>query len=303
LSVPIDLRFSNVGPPTPEPKRSIYSDLVNLPDPVYLGLTVRIFNYDAVILYMQVDGYATGWTFTTNNLGSLASGANLYQNLDNFGYRAKPAAALSQTITVRLRAYTDAGYTNLKWTFERVIDIVFIKSDDGSWTQDFLNNFDDGTVQGWAVANETGNDSGYPKVWVVSEYCLSTPNSLRMDQLRTSSAGNVRGRYYKSFTTPDRPNVYGIFDIRLWPQRTNAACYSVAVEYRKGSDILVHLGKELGNYTSGHKLPTQKWMRIVAPLPQNQTIEIQIAFESVYYATVNGYGCCHLDDFKIISKA
>jgi len=292
----IGLKVGEIDPP------SVIMDVVNLPDPIYLAFTITAYNYDDVALYFQITGSGTGWTFSTVNLGSIASGGNFVQNLDNFCNRARPGSETSEQIQLILKAYTDAGYTNLKWTYTKTLDVLFIKSDDGSWVQDFLNNFDDGTVQGWAVANETGNDSGYPKVWVVSEYALSSPNSLRMDQLRTSAAGNARGRYYKSFTTPNRTYVYGIFDIRLWPQRTNAACYSVALEYRKNSDILLHLGKELGNYTSGHKLPTQKWMRIIAPLPPNVTIEVQIAFECVYYATLGGYGCCYIDDFRIISK-
>jgi len=307
MSVKVDLRFSDVDPPALEPKRSIYTDLMNLPDPVLLGLTVRIFNYDNVGLYMQVDGYGTGWTFTTNNIGLLGSGADMYSNLDNFGSRAKPGSEVSEQITVRLRAYTDAGYLNLKWTFERIIDMIFIKSDDGSWTGDFYDNFDDGTVMGWAVANEQNNTAGYPQIQVRTDYVLSAPYSIRM------------------------------------VQRWNAAhtIYQQGLYLRKGSDLLIKIGKgsiETGGACSVFGqvdlIPVNKWIRAVMPLPRNTLVEVQIADElSSAYAggcwTVRGrlyksfttpdrnrvyaimdlragrsgsVGYCWMDDFKIISK-
>lgn len=310
MSVPIDLRFSHVDPPAPEPKRSIYFDLVNLPDPVYLGLTVRIFNYDDVALYMRVDAYKSGWTFTTNNLGSLGSGANQYYNLDNFGNRAKPATELEETITVRLRAYTDSGYTNLKWTFERVIDIVFIKSDDGSWTTDFLNNFDDGTVQGWAVINEENNDAGYPTLTVVTDYVLSTPYSVRMRQYisKYQSPYNwcLRARLYKSFVTPDRPNIFAIIDLRHSSSyQLNARPWVKNFRAQRDDTLLVWIGRPY-NTDADNTFPLNKWMRLVVPLPRNTTIDMRILVEA--YANVYGSGSwarvdTWMDDFRIISKA
>ncbi|MCL6579207.1 MAG: hypothetical protein K6T73_07455, partial [Candidatus Bathyarchaeota archaeon] len=86
----IELRLSDVDPPAPEPKRTIYRDIANLPDPVKLGLTIRYFNHDDVGLYFQITGSGTGYTFGTVNLGLLASGKNAYINLDEFASRAKP---------------------------------------------------------------------------------------------------------------------------------------------------------------------------------------------------------------------
>lgn len=278
--------------------RSIYADLVNLPDPVYLGLTVRIFNYDDVGLYMRVDGYAAGWTFTSNDLGLLASGGNMYRNLDNFGNRAKPASAVSETVTVRLRAYTDSGYTNLKWTFERVVDIVFIKSDDGSWTQDFLNNFDDGTVQGWAVANISGSETGYPTIGVYTDYVLSAPYSLGWV---TASILNVQGssRLYKSFTTPNRNIVYAIFDVR-YLNLTYAGLKNLQWTRDYPGTLLVFIGRPFDTVYAAY-VPSGKWMRVVVLLPKNTAVQINIVGQHYQpdYATRSRI---YVDDFKIISK-
>jgi len=296
MSVPIDIRFSNVSPPAPEPKRSIYSDLVNLPNPVYLNLTVRIFNLDDVTLYMRVDGYDAAWTFTSNNLGSLASGADMYRNLDHFGSRAKPGAATSEQVTVRLRAYTDAGYTILKWTFERVIDIVFIKSDDGSWTQDFLDNFDDGTVQGWTAVNETGNTGAYPTLAASTTYALSLPYALRMRQGQSTT--EKRARMYKSFTTPNRANVFAILDVRA----DDIGYAGPKIKYLivgKNGDILVYYGRPYD--TSGvDYVPEGVWLRYIVPLPKNTTLEVRVITD--WEDNIGQLMDTWMDDFRIISK-
>jgi len=294
----------HVGADEPPVKpHSIYSDLVNLPDPLKLGLTVRIFNYDAVTLYMRVDGYATGWTFTTNDLGAVASGGNIYRNLDEFGTRAKPAAETTETITVRLRAYTDAGYTDLKWTYERVITVVMIKSDDGSWTQDVINNFDDGTVQGWA-ATYGGVDAGlWNQLVVATDYVLSPPYSLRGGLRHTTHACEAWQRLYKSFATPNRNKVYAIVDMRHWPY-AGLAEYSKNVSLRNGTaDVtLVFLGRPSDTVLE-HYIPVNRWIRAIAPLPKNTTLEVQILrYVYIYAWGLDSWTYVNVDDFRIISK-
>jgi hypothetical protein len=271
---------------------------VNLPDPVKLGLTVRIFNYDAVTLYMRVDGYASGWTFTTNDLGAWATGTNASRNLDQFGSRARPSSETTETITVRLRAYTDAGYTILKWTYERTIELVFIKSDDGTWTQDVLNNFDDGTVQGWACANEEGNAGGLPDIIVATDYVLSTPYSLRMRQQPAyTTTYPVRGRLYKSFATPNHAKVFAIIDFRQDGGAANWQKYNII---STDGTTIIYLGRAhdavAANYT-----PRARWIRTVIPLPPNTTVEIRIV-QHFYNASMTNYHYLWMDDFRIISK-
>lgn len=227
-----------VGVDEPPIKRhSIYTDLASLPDPVELGLTARIFNYDSVTLYMKMDGSGPGWTFTENNLGSLASGANMYENIDDLGSKAKPASETVESITVRLRAYTDAGYANLKWTYERSIVMVFLKTDDGSWTTSISNNFDDGTVQGW-LATEVCE--------VASDYVLSVPYSCRGDYSAT------------------KPSLY-IGSAKLH-----------ALEIQKDTEVILKFGKEYRAKDSTIYVPMNKWMRFVVPLSPSETFELEL---------------------------
>ena len=298
----IELRLSDVEPPDPDPPRTIYRDVVNLPDPVLLGITIRYYNHDDVGLYFKIDAAGTGYTFTPVELGLLGSGANAYRNLDEFGSRARPGAGdfsageFQESIVLTLRAYTDAGYTNLKWTYQRTVTINWIKSDDAAFTVDELDNFDDGTVQGWAAALEYGVGNP-PSLAVAVDYVLSVPYSLKMTTDGGGVAGEKRNRIYKSFTTANKPKVYAILDLRATPYA--GANYLKYLVIRRDSTILIFLGRP-GDAAAVEYMPRDKWMRIVTPLPTNTTLEIQAALH--FYAGGVRISYLWLDDFKIISK-
>jgi hypothetical protein len=303
----IELRLSNVDPPTPEPKRTIYRDIVNLPDPVKLGLTIRYFNHDDVDLYFQITGSATGYTFGTVNLGLLASGTDAHQNLDEFASRAKPSASdlpngeKEENITLILKAYTDSGYANLKWTFERVVTVHWINSADPAFTVDFLDNFDDGTVQGWAVAAEVNRDGNpstpAPTQSVVTDYVLSTPYSLRMTCPAGSGSADWMASFYKSFVTPNKDKVFAVIDLRV---AKSDADYINFVRVMRDTTLLVHIGTP--NIVLADYVPVNKWMRTVVPLPKNTTLTLKITVARRRATTPHTEGYMWLDDFKIVSK-
>jgi len=295
----IELRLSDVEPPDPDIPKTIYRDRFNLPDPMLLGLTARYYNWDDIQLYFRVTGSGPGYTFGTVNLGALVSGANAYINLDQFASRPKPSGEVEEEITLILRAYTDAGYTTLRWTYERVVHVKIIDSNDPSYTVDVLNNFDDGTVQGWAAANEQGNMAGKPTVVVVDDYVLSAPYSLRMEaQAATTGIGEVRSRLYKSFTTPDKNNVFAIIEYRQG-QETATTYYKYNAVQRNGT-TLVFLGRPYAA-TAESFVPKNKWMRIVVSLPRNTTLEIRIILDH-YSPGSTALVRLVIDDFRIISK-
>lgn len=292
MSVPIELRVADEAV-----KKTIYADIVNLPDPVKLSLTVRIFNSDDVGLYMKIDGYNGAWTFSTVNYGLLASGADAYKWLDQFGSRARPASETEETVIIRLRAYTDAGYTTLKWTYLASVTLKFIKSNDGSWTLDFNNNFDDGTVQGWAATGEAGQAGGYPTLAVATDYKLSNPYSLKMVQKCGSSDG-MRARISKSFATPNRTNVFAIADIRLSEDNPSYVYHKYLQAKEEPTEkILVGLPYE---GSVNQNLPRNRWIRLVFPLTKNTTVDVRFVHQLRAWALYYSY--LWMDDFKIISK-
>lgn len=162
--------------------RTIYTDIVDLPDPVLLGVTIHYYNHSDGTLYMKIFGSGTGWNSNSVELGALTTGTNNYYNLDNFLSRTKPASATTETITLTLKGYSDAGYTTEVYSFSRTVTVIFIKSDDGSWTTDYDNNFDDGTVQDWAQYLGWAADFG-----VKTDYVLSAPYSLGFASTHTGT--------------------------------------------------------------------------------------------------------------------
>jgi hypothetical protein len=294
----IELRLTDVDPPTSEPARTIYHDIASLPDPVIQGITIRFFNYDDVSLYFKIAGSGTGYTFTPANLGLLASGANAYKNLDQFASRARPTSAqlpsgeMMESIVLTLTAYTDAGYTNLKWTFNRTVTVIWLNSGDAAFTLDELDNFDDGTVQGWAADYN---------VAVVTDYVLSVPYSLRTDrQGGGANPYSITLNAYKQFTTPNKNEVYAIFDIRNSGNASTDFLKSISIV--KDSTVLSYLGNA---YDTAHVdyVPQNKWIRIIVPLPKSTTFTLHIWANWLcddHY--VMDFTKCWLDDFKIISK-
>jgi hypothetical protein len=294
----IELRLTDVNPPDPDPPRTIYRDIVNLPNPTLLGITIRYFNHDDETLYFQITGSGSGYTFNTVNLGSLASGSSAYYNLHDFASRARPSPSqlpngeVEETIKLILKAYRDSGYTDLKWTYEREVTVHWLNSNDPSFTLDYLNNFDDGTVQGWAVANEALNASGYPKLSVVTDYVLTEPYSICMQQ-KASSPGTLRARLYKSFTTPNRDIIFAIMGVRI---NATASNWNKSIQIKHGDILDVYLAG-----SSTNPVPANVWMKIIAMLPKNTTVEVRVVHE-IAIADTSKYPLCWLDDFMIMSK-
>lgn len=305
----IELRLSDKDPPALDEHKTIYRDVLNLPDPVKLGLTIRYFNNSALTLYFRIEGTGTGYTFTPVNMGSLASGLNAYYNLDQFGSRAKPAAGaftqgeLEEKVTLTLKAYTDAGYSVLYDTFSRDVTLNWIKSDDPAFTEDFLNNFDDGTVQGWVAMSEVGNDGGYPTLAAAADFFLSAPDSLKMTSRRDPSTGELRSRLYKSFATPNKTKVYAIVDVRWNRYSTNTNPKNLTEQI--DSAVLLFIGRPYNGVNADY-YPMAKWMRFVVPLPANTTVEIRIVPDCYinYTVGIDPFQDSYfwIDDFKIISK-
>jgi hypothetical protein len=266
-----------------------------------LGMTVRYYNHSDTAMYMQISSISgLSWTGSTVNLGSLGPGLNAYKNLDNFASRTKPTSAVTEILTVTLRGYSDSGYTNLVYVHSRDVTIVFIKSDDGSWTTDFSDNFNDGTVDGWTAAlDEYYVNYSSASCAVATDYVLSNPDSLKLTVHNQGIAfipsGTCVGEIYKAFTTSSRATVYAILNIR------NAIDAGVG-----GTLDYVRITVNAWNGVPLIYLDTpvlDRWMRIVVPLAISTSVTIRMVTKQYGHnstQSVNSY--LWLDDFKIISK-
>ena len=277
--------------------KTVYTDLVGLPDPVLLGLTIHYYNHSDQTLYMKI--FISGpspWSPNAVQLGSLGSGSSAYVNLDNFTSRTKPSQETTEELTLTLRGYNDSGYSELKYEFSRSLTVVFIKSDDGSWTTNINNNFDDGTVQGWTWFNNTGG--GTPTFSVATDYVLSPPYSLKW--LSVDSYWGGSWGFRKLITTPNKDNIFAVINVRLGSAVGDIMFGRLRII--QDSSILIHLGinENVAGITQDY-VPEGKWLRIVVPLPKNSTFNLDIAIECYVTYGTHRY-VAWLDDFKIISK-
>lgn len=296
--------------------KTIYADVVDMPDPMILGVTIHAYNHSDSTLYMQISGSGpSGWNTNSVNLNTMSSGAGAYFNLDNFLSRTRPASAITESVTLTLRGYSDSGYTTLIYTFQRTVTVVFIKSNDGSWTTDFSDNFDDGTVDGWAANYSNFNLHGCSaSASIATDYVLSSPYSCKgtiTGEVWYGNYGVCGGELYKSFTTGIHTTTYAIINVRLGEDSTGAISPIYAglmLSILQDSTVLTYLGIGLLEAYETDKFPRNRWVRIVVPLPSNTTFILRIRTAvalncSGFYGDgpwINNY--IWIDDFKIISQ-
>lgn len=281
-------------------RNTIYLDLKDLPDPIYLGISARCFNLSASNLSFYLTGEGADWIFPSSNaVGTILSGRNHRYNAHNFCRRSKPSAETVDSIVAILTAGP--------YEIRKTINIHFIKSDDGSWTENEHNDFDDGSKQGWSHIVGSGKNS-----FIVSEYAMSPPYAFRGTTLKTGwGFGYQTIELTKNFTTPDKAYVYGIAYVRTRcqgviptsPGTFDELDFSVgASESYKG-----YLGWKIGEYPYDEMVklgrpPTNQWMKLTYPMEADASVAASVK-AYFYQNNANGcYGHLYLDDFSIISK-
>jgi hypothetical protein len=303
--------------------RTIYTDIVSIPEPCRLGFTFHYYNYSDSNLYFRIVGSGPSpWTGSSTDLGLVNSGVNDYTALNQFMSRTKPAAETEEWLTFTLQGFSDAGYTNLVHEFSRAVPVIFLKSDDGTWTVDELDNFDDLSEctdcepqDGWYVVYEyEGHTADKQYIDIVTDYVLSSSFALkaRYQPYYNTSFRERRYRIYKSFTTPNKSEIYAIINVR-WDATCSptggGACGSMkaASKYmiiKWGDTQLIYIGKPYDTVQQDY-FPRDKWLRFVVPLPANETDELRIVVDAAIAADGAGvYGpmWTWLDDIKIISR-
>jgi len=302
--------------------RTIYTDIVDAPDPCKMGITIHYYNYSDQNLYFKFFGEGPSpWVSNSSEIGLINSGIHEYKNFNNFMERTSPTIETEEWITFTLRGYSDAGYTNLVYEFSRAIIVKFLDSEDGSWTLNELDNFDDlvecddcEPQDGWYVVYEKeGHGADAQVIDIVSDYVLSSSLALRARYTAYYDPFRERRyRIYKEFTTPNKSEVYVIINFR-WdadcPPTGGGVCGSLkaASKYMRitwGDTELLHIGRQYDAVEEDY-FPRDKWMRFIVPLPKNTTEELRIIVDAAIWGSGSGvYGHMYvwLDDIKIISR-
>lgn len=291
----------------------IYNDLPTLPDPVPVSFNFDIYNYTGAIAYMKAVGVPeSGWTWTERQLGDIANGAHERLTARAIGSRTKPGSALNETIFVDIEAYSDAAYTIL--VASATVPITMHWIDSSAMTLFDLDNFDDGTVMGWACRNVYNATSVACNPQ--TDFYLSAGYSLRKDAERYMNwdTGYFTTELYKSFAIGDWSEAYAIMNLRhartlggtCTKGQEGAALYFMRLmgfKILQATTVLQEYGFQL--YKCYEVFALSDWKRFVVPLGLNQTEEIKIRqYVSWKVAGVGTYyERTWLDDFMIVYTA
>ncbi|RLF82397.1 hypothetical protein DRN38_00055 [Thermococci archaeon] len=242
--------------------KTIYIDCYGLPDIITLGIEFKYNNYDDETLYFKIraESESPYWSFAeAKTLGSLGSGGSAYALWDNMGQRSNPNSDLEETIKLILEAYRDSNYTELKWTFSRLVTIRFLYPP--NWTIWDEDNFDAGDTEGWEGYIEQGYV--HERTGVSSAYALSPPYSL-LSYGYFEWGGTWDWWTRKNISVPECEEAFATLNMRWHPNGTfHFARITYAGAYKMNFSV---------------PPPTKRWIRVTFPLTPNSSGYLQITY-------------------------
>lgn len=256
--------------------RTIYTDIVSLPNPLELGITVRIYNWYNATLYFILTMAGSGWTFASSpyTVGAIGAGGSLTIPYDEAGTFATPAGETTELLTFTLTAYTDAGYSNLYATYVKTVTIVMLKSDDGSWTVDDTDDFEGGTYEDWVTVNDGGQWDGVAMSLEHSPV-LSGTHCMRVFMMDNGFWGDLCGGAGKTWTTPAaRDECYVIINVRFRSHPTWPIGSFDNIIIRVNGVRTLFVGRIYP--TAGINIPQNRYMRFVVPVPYDSTPLVEV---------------------------
>jgi hypothetical protein len=134
----------------------VYVDVTDLPDPFTMNIPVGISNTHTATLYFNcsIQSPPGDYSVSSTNLGALAAGVSGV--LPFISERAQPsltAGEYDETLTFRVTAYTDAGYSSEYAHRDLSVTIHHFNHTDGSWAILYHDTFDAGGTDGWGGIN------------------------------------------------------------------------------------------------------------------------------------------------------
>lgn len=260
----------------------LFFGVKDLPDPMEMRVLLAISNTYIVTLYFQATLSTPPADFTnyTQNLGSVGSGASsMFAHIFNRGKPILTSGEYDETITYRINAYADSGYTNLYSTQTLSVNIHHFDHSDPSWTV-IANDTFTGGYSGWSsfltTIDPTIASADVNNRVVVSDHYISSPSALG-NQRVTSGTGYSLGKGY---------NTLGYSKVRI------------VLHLRKTGSLALQIsGKLKLNGLSSTLIPDSTWFRVAFAMAVS-------ASENVYwqqsgpYSTNSGW----LDDVWVIAK-
>ena len=258
----------------------IYNDVCDLPSPFTLNILLGITNtHPATTLYFKASIVTppADYSVSSTNLGSLAPGASGFFFFTPI--RAKPtltAGEYDETLTLRIDAYTDAGYSAAYANKTLSTAIHHFDHSDASWTviehADFTND-----ECGWAHVHF------YADPPVDPTHFYSSPASLKMSFYSTGSSYGP-GTATKTLNTGAKTKARIIYHI-----------------YHDGNANDDAIRVTVGGVIKKPRalpLPQNKWIRLAHNFPVNQNVVTEFWCRGATY----DYPYYWVDEIWVIAK-
>jgi hypothetical protein len=257
----------------------IYNDVNGLPDPFTMNILNGITNTHTATLYFKASLVSppASYTASSTNLGSLAAGqSGFFIFTPERHLPTLTGGEYDETITFRIDAYTDSGYTAAYANQTLSVNIHHFDHADAAWTviehADF--NYD---LCGWTRA-------GVYYYEIVNDHFYSSPGSVAVSYNGYGSSSYGPGYVEKNITVG---GTYSKARFVCHIYRDDAA--DDDIEIKLGS--IVKKGRTL-------PLPNQTWCRLSWNMPINTTTLAHFWCNGRTYL----YPHYHLDEVWVIAK-
>jgi hypothetical protein len=265
----------------------LYNDVNGLPDPFSMNIILGITNTHTATLYFKasITSPPAAYTSSSTNLGSLAPGQS---GFFVFAPARHPptltAGEYDETLTFRIDAYTDAGYSAAYANQTLSVAIHHFDHADAAWTVVEHAAFDS-DLCGWTYA---GGFSGTNPIDPTHFY--SSPASMKVMFLSGGGSSYCPGTATKALNTGAKTKARIIFHIY---HQTSGGLYTTADD----DAIRVTVGGVVKK-PRALPLPLSAWARLAYNFPVNANVAVEFWCRGATY----DYNAYWVDEIWVISK-
>ncbi len=242
----------------------------DLNDPMPIRFTFKVSNLDDAAIWVKsgITGAPAGWNLGADEQhGTLGIGIDDYFLNDN-NTRDKPADGSSDSITLRITYYSDAGYSSAISFEEITYDITYVDFTDVRYAVVDDDTFETG-VEGWALTNTIGTTTMARSVALsrtgvasLKHGALTLATVSYLSKSFTISGGGVAEAYIRfwiNFFSSSTPEVI-LEIITDAGEVSNIRTLPIAMDYApKGGTEMI-----------------SQWLCIGAELPVNGTFQVRL---------------------------
>jgi len=273
--------------------------LDGMPDPMPIDFPFKATNVGESSIWVTAElvNPPSGWSnYSAQQLGELQAGVDDYFLFDT-PQRSKPTTGTTEQVTLRVKFYSDEGYSQLINQDDVVFEFTYVDFED----TDEYDVVDDDTfeldTEGWQKVDELGSSSfgrntGVSRTGTASMY-------------HRMSSENTISHLKKSFTIDNRSAAY----IRVWLQvkHDSGVTPEFILEVITDAEEVVQkrvIPIAMDKSPRGGTEIFEQWLCIGAKLPTNGTYEVRLRPRCEYCRGYsNGeyrYTYIYYDDIRVV---